>query len=51
MKKKITYEPFDFIPVKKHKDNDGRVTEVKPKGGGHSSDKKKVVPQIISKDV
>ena len=50
-KEKITYEPFDFLPVKKLKDADGKVTQISQKGSSQSSDKKKIVPQIISKDV
>ena len=44
MKEKRTYEPFDFLPVKKHKDVDGKVTQIQQKGSSQSSEKKKVVP-------
>ena len=28
-KQRVTYDAWDFIPVKKHKDKDGNVTEIK----------------------
>ena len=50
-KQRVTYDAWDFIPVKKQKDKDGNVTEIKQHSNISSAAKAKIVPKIISKDV
>ena len=50
-KQRVTYDTYDFMPKKKHRDKEGNVTEIKQSSINSSGAKPKIVPKIISKDV
>ena len=43
-KQRVTYDTYDFMPVKKAKHNDGKVVQIKQQSNNTSAAKPKIVP-------